>query len=188
MQKSIGITLCCLFLSLLALDAAHAARTALPRTGQTTSYAAGDDGAKQKGVAWPSPRFTDNGNGSVTDNLTGLIWLKNANCFGTQAWAAALTSANGLASNVCGLTDGSTAGQWRLPSSNELESLVDLSKSNPALPTGHPFTTIQAYYYWSSSTYANYAGYAWYVYMPGGVVVSESKTSNFYVWPVRSGQ
>ena len=38
----------------------------------------------QKGVAWPNPRFTDNGNGTVTDNLTGLIWLKNANCFGTK--------------------------------------------------------------------------------------------------------
>lgn len=51
------------------------------KTGQTTSYGTRDDGALQKGVAWPNPRFTDNANGTVTDNLTGLIWLKNANCF-----------------------------------------------------------------------------------------------------------
>src|SRR5215831_9628931 len=52
----------------------------VPRTGQTTSYAARDDGALQKGVALPTPRFTNNNNGTITDNLTGLIWLKNANC------------------------------------------------------------------------------------------------------------
>ena len=54
------------------------------KTGQTVSYALGDDGDLQKGVMWPVPRFTDNGSGTVTDNLTGLIWLKDANCFGSQ--------------------------------------------------------------------------------------------------------
>ena len=48
----------------------------------------GSDGDLQKGVAWPNPRFTDNANGTVTDNLTGLIWLKNANCFGRPVWTA----------------------------------------------------------------------------------------------------
>src|SRR5262244_923009 len=52
----------------------------VPRTGQTTSYAAGDDGALQKGVVLPTPRFTDNNNGTITDNLTRLIWLKKAKC------------------------------------------------------------------------------------------------------------
>ena len=68
----------------IQLTAGHWAQTGtytiypvmLPKTGQTTSYAAGDDGALQKGVASPNPRFTDNGNGTVTDNLTGLIWLE----------------------------------------------------------------------------------------------------------------
>jgi len=73
----------------------------VPQTGQTTSYAAGDDGATQRGVAWPSPRFTDNlvngvSNGTVTDNLTGLVWLKDANCFGVQNWTSALSKANSL--------------------------------------------------------------------------------------------
>ena len=54
----------------------------VPKTGQTTSYGAGDDGALQKGVAWPTHRFIDNLNGTVTDKLTGLVWMKNANAFG----------------------------------------------------------------------------------------------------------
>jgi hypothetical protein len=45
----------------------------LPETGQTTSYATGDDGDLEMGVAWPSPRFTVSGD-CVTDNLTGLMW------------------------------------------------------------------------------------------------------------------
>ncbi|MCW9078616.1 MAG: hypothetical protein OQK74_05525, partial [Gammaproteobacteria bacterium] len=40
------------------------------KTGQTSSWAPGDDGDLEKGVAWPSPRFTDNLDGTVTDNLT----------------------------------------------------------------------------------------------------------------------
>jgi hypothetical protein len=49
----------------------------VPQTGQTTSYAAGDDGAIQAGVPWPSPRFTDHGNGTVRDNLTGFSPRQN---------------------------------------------------------------------------------------------------------------
>jgi len=71
----------------------------VPKTGQTLCYdpecialpclevpcaGTGQDGELEKGVAWPVPRFADNGNGTVTDNLTGLIWLKNANCIGTE--------------------------------------------------------------------------------------------------------
>ena len=116
----------------------------VPKTGQTTSYGTRDDGALQKGVAWPTPRFTDNGNGTVTDNLTGLIWTKNANAFGQRTWAEALSDANGLASGSAGLTDGSKAGDWRLPNVRELQSLVDYGRSNPALPAGHPFTNVQS--------------------------------------------
>ena len=54
----------------------------VPKTGQTTPYVAGDDGTLQKGVAWPAPRFTDNSNGTVTDKLTGLIWMKDAGVLG----------------------------------------------------------------------------------------------------------
>jgi hypothetical protein len=218
MQKTIGITLGCLLLSLLPLDAVHAARVALPRTGQTTCYSTatnaaidcvgtiGEDGNMLKGVAWPTPRFTDNlvngvSNGTVTDNLTGLIWLKNANCSATLGgvvntgigltWANALTWTNNLVGNntACNLNDGSTAGQWRLPSVNELESLVDISTSNPALPAGHLFgTSVQSPYYWSGSTYSSNTTVAWTVSMYDGNVSNVSKTYNLYVWPVRAGQ
>ncbi len=84
----------------------------LPRTGQTESYADYDDGYYQKGVAAAGPRFTDNDNGTVTDNQTGLIWLKEGNCFGARNWNDALSACHNLASGSYGLTDGSKAGDW----------------------------------------------------------------------------
>lgn len=130
---------------------AQAAPADTPKTGQTTSYATGDDGDLQKGIAWPDQRFIDNNNGTVTDNLTGLIWLKNANCFGSSDWTTALTSANSLADGSCGLTDGSAAGEWRLPNVNELESLVHAGASNSAAwLIAQGFSNVQADWYWSS--------------------------------------
>jgi hypothetical protein len=156
------------------------------KTGQTTSYATGDDGALQKGAAWPSPRFTAS-NGAVTDNLTGLVWLRNANCDGAKQWAAALTWAATLASGNCGLSDGSVAGQWRLPSIKELSSLVNAGAVDPALPAGHPFTGVQSSYYWSSTPEAPYPSSAWGVYLVDGYMAAFFKTSGYYVWPVRDG-
>ncbi|MBF0509695.1 MAG: DUF1566 domain-containing protein [Deltaproteobacteria bacterium] len=158
----------------------------LPKTGQTISYGNDDDGALQKGVAWPSPRFTDNNNGAVTDNLTGLIWLKNANCFGEKNWTDSLAASNGLASGNCGLSDGSRSGDWRLPNPNEMMSLVDLSQC--ALPAGHPFTRVQSNPYWSSSTLPGSPPGTWFVYLPGGGGGAVSNTYDYYVWPVRGGQ
>ena len=103
-------------------------RAPVAKTGQTTLSATGDDGDLEKGVAWPSPRFTDNGNGTVTDNLTGLIWLKNANADGVKTWANALSYCNSLASGLAGLSDGSVAGDWRLPNVKELHSLIDYGR------------------------------------------------------------
>lgn len=194
--------------SLFMFDSANAATIALPVTGQTTCYNAsgtaiacvgtGQDGETQRGIAAPTPRFTDNGNGTVSDRLTGLIWLKNADCTDTVGsiikssgyltWGEALIWSNGLASGACGLSDGSIAGQWRLPDRNELDSLVDRSRSNPALPAGHPFTSVQSdgYGCWSSSSIANSS--AWVVSVGYGVVDYVSKYNYSYVWPVRSGQ
>ena len=47
-------------------------------TGQTSQVTPGDDGDLEKGTAWPVPRFTNNGDGTVTDHLTGLIWQRAA--------------------------------------------------------------------------------------------------------------
>ena len=98
-------------------------------------------------------RFLDNQDGTVTDSVTGLVWLKNAGCFSPSVWADALAQVNALASGACGLTDGSVAGQWRLPNLNELESLVDVSTSDPALSPGHPFINVSPAVYWSSTSY-----------------------------------
>ena len=169
----------------------------VPQTGQTSSVAIGDDGNLQKGVAWPNPRFTDNANGTVTDNLTGLIWLKDANCYGTRSWAQALSDANALASGSCSLIDGSTAGQWRLPNLREMQSLVHYGFSNPAVPNtagtgqwtpGNPFTNVQSGDYWSSTASAGFASFAWLVTLSHGDVYNDDETGTFYMWPVRGGQ
>lgn len=125
----------------------------LPRTGQTVSYTSGDDYSARQGVTWPGTRYTDNTDGTITDHLTGLIWLKDARCYSATDWSTALAAANLLASGTCGLTDASTAGQWRMPNINELESLVDVSQNSPALSNGY-FTNIDTTHaYWSSTTY-----------------------------------
>jgi hypothetical protein len=159
----------------------------LPKTGQTTSYATGDDGNLQKGVAWPSPRFADNGDGTVTDNLTGLIWLKNANCFGTRTWTQALSDANNLASGSCGLTDGSSAGNWRLPNVNELRSLINhYGQANISTwLNGQGFINVQDWFYWSSTTVA-YNLYNARNVNYGGELLESLKVNYYYVWPVRT--
>jgi hypothetical protein len=158
---------------------------AVAKTGQTSSYATGDDGDLQKGIAWPVPRFTDNSDGTVTDNLTGLIWLQNANRFGQRTWADALADCNSLADDGADLTDGSTAGDWRLPNVKELQSLLDYGNYNPTLPTGHTFSNVQSNYYWSSATYASNTGNAWIVNIWDGYVDDYDKSNSIYVWPVR---
>lgn len=189
-NKTTMVLMAALFMVLLpVLSMAEAVY--LPQTGQTTSYAVGDDGAIQAGVPWPLPRFTDNANnGTVTDNLTGLMWLKNANCFGGRTWANALNGANTLNSGECGLSDGSVEGDWRLPNVNELESLVHAGQANTAtwLNT-QGFTNVLAHYYWSSTTVVGGStGYAWGVDMWNGYVFVDCEDYYSYVWPVRAGQ
>lgn len=157
----------------------------VPKSGQTISYATGDDGNPPKGVSWPTPRFTDNLDGTVTDNMTNLIWLQQANCFGFKTWAEALTSANDLAEGTCGLTDGSIAQDWRLPNRRELESLIDYGQFNPALPNDHPFIGVQTFSYWSSTTRIDYTSFAWRVDLNFGNVYSTDKTSSSVLLPVQ---
>ncbi len=190
----------------------------VPRTGQSTCYNAagaviacagtGQDAALQLGVVWPNPRFTSN-NGTVTDKLTGLIWLGDANCNATVggvlktttlSWADALTWTNALAAGKCGLTDGSIAGAWRLPNVRELQSLMHYGFSNPAVPntagTGKclndascAFLGVQSSVYWSSSTLDGSTTYAWFVNTNVGLVFYDGKAAGAnYVWPVRGGQ
>lgn len=193
------------------VDASNATR--VPKTGQEDCWNAGggfigcpgtgQDGEDELGVlpkvtpssgvdgsyrvyGWTGIRFTDNLDGTVTDNLTGLIWLKDANCGGAKVWADALSYCNGLENGDCGLSDGSGAGDWRLPNINEMHSLVDRTQSTPALPENHPFTGVQSSYYWSSTTYESDTVGAWDVFMSTGHVSNVHKDFSDYVWPVRS--
>jgi hypothetical protein len=161
----------------------------VPKTGQTESVLPGDDGDLQLGVTWPDPRFTDNGDGTVTDNLTGLIWLKNANCFNALVWADALQASNDLADGQCGLVDGSTAGDWRLPNIKELLSLIDYSNAEPALPPGDLFTGVLAGLYWSSTSVTTDVvdGAAWIMQVWYGLTFPIFTDRGADVWPVRGG-
>jgi hypothetical protein len=163
-------------------------RSRVAKTGQTTLYKTGDDGDLRKGVTWPTPRFTDNtgsGAGTVTDNLTGLMWAKDANTAGLKNWDGALAYCNDL---ILGGHD-----DWRLPNVKELLSLIDFGKSDPALPGGHPFDNVKANllsFYGSSTTNHGNSAHAWHVYMHNGNVDSFGKgpLPLIHVWPVRGGQ
>jgi pimeloyl-ACP methyl ester carboxylesterase len=173
----------------------------LPRTGQTTCYDAtgstiactgtGQDGELLAGVAWPNPRFTDKGDQTVTDNLTGLNWTKDGIAPGPSAcspgsyktWQGALDYVKCLnTNNYLGHND------WRLPNRKELESLVNTGQPNTANWLYSQGYNVTDNGYWSSSTSAYGTSNAWFVDMYAGYVYYFGKSNYFYVWPVRSGQ
>ena len=157
----------------------------------------GQDGEYRNGSA-VNPRYRNNFDGTVKDNLTGLLWLQDADCFGQQDWATALSDASALADGSCGLTDGSMPGDWRMPNVLELLSLIDHGNENPALPWPHPFLISPdggygpSHSYWTSST--RYLGpvctlFAYRVQMFWGVPALVDAHPSSYedgrVWPVR---
>ncbi len=179
------------------------ANAPVPKTGQTNSCANYDDGwySTNKGVAWPHPRFTVVGEADtaetnqIRDNLTGLIWARDANLAGYgREWQDALdfiATINAPETLYGGTND------WRLPNLRELFSLIHFGTNSPALcdtegtaqwTEGNPFTGVQSSEYWTSSTYAlNFSGYMWYVILDDGRVGNDSIDfgASFYVWPVR---
>ena len=176
---------------------------AIAKTGQISCYdsagtavgcpATGQDGEQQAGVTWPTPRFTDNGitiptDKTITDNLTGLIWTKNANIAGAKNWQEALDYIKTM-NNSQNIDVSMGHNDWRLPNSNELESIVNKGEGKPAdwLET-QGFLNLQSLNYWSSSTYASNTVKAWYVDLGQGFVSSASKINFNYLWPVRKGQ
>ncbi len=153
-------------------------------------------------------RYVDCENGTVTDTVTGLIWLKNAGCLGSGRYAAANSAAAGLQTGVCGLTDNSSPGDWRLPTKTEWQEMiaravvlgctgVDAPSLTNTPGTGcfstgpQPFTGVQPGVYWTSTTSADFASYAWAVRLFFGVgyyAWKPSTNNTLYVWPVRGGQ
>ncbi|MBI3774395.1 MAG: DUF1566 domain-containing protein [Gammaproteobacteria bacterium] len=146
-----------------------------------------------------SSRFIDNGDGTVADLVTGLTWLKQANCI-NQTWSSALTAINSLASGQCGLTDGSMAGQWRMPNRNEMLSLVDRSETKQALRFNTEYSVIserplyqpailtaipEFEFYWTSTTDAADTTQAWTVESCDYGVYNVAKTNTQYSLAVR---
>jgi hypothetical protein len=175
------------------------------RTGQTVFSATGGDGDLQKGVAWPTPRFTDNHDGTITDNLTDLIWDKDADRFtsgsGDADWDQALSHCNNLAAaNGVDLTDRSVAGDWHLANVNEYMSLIHYGFSNPPVPntdgtsqwtTNEPFINVQSGRYWTSTTSASKEDEAWEVnfgILLSSLLLTTDKTRFKFCWCVRGGQ
>ncbi|MBF0552917.1 MAG: DUF1566 domain-containing protein [Deltaproteobacteria bacterium] len=135
-------------------------------------------------------RWCDNHNGTVTDTTTGLIWLKDA------GWGAdtAFNRAIGLAGEVkngnpASLTDGSQAGQWRVPTFDELNTLT-YGTEPISCSSQYLFTGVQwSYPYWTSTTasFDPATGLCLEVYSGYGVGYCP-KNGYFPFWPVRNGQ
>lgn len=178
----------------------------LLKTGQTTCYDAGgsviacagsgQDGELQKGA---QRGFTDNGDGTITDQATGLTWEKLSDDGSihdkdnTYTWANAFAKVATLNSTVfAGHSD------WRVPNLRELESLVDASTFNPATysafsPGCAVFCTVlscsctASSLYWSSTTLAAVPSEAWSVGFNVGNVSFNVKSSALYARAVRGG-
>lgn len=138
----------------------------------------------------PDSRYTEHGDGTVTDLHTGLMWKQcsegqtGATCTGavsTMAWANALTAAENTV--FAGFSD------WRLPSAKELQSLVETGCYNPAINAAR-FPNTSTGDYWSSSSYAANASNAWGVsFVNGYVYYYYYYKSDYYgVRLVRGGQ
>lgn len=139
----------------------------LPRTGQLSCFdqqgevvehtATGQDGDLQAGVVWPEPRFKDNGDGTVSDNLTGLMWLQNGNCLGRLSWHGALETAEKSTEMTSESCPGvSLYDDWTVPEITELESLFNAEEASADhWLNRHRFRNIQASGYWSRTTAPN---------------------------------
>ena len=120
---------------------------------------------------------------AVLDRETGLVWERTPSTFKLKWQDAQLNCNNLTVVNRMG---------WRLPTLQELASLVDRGQSSPALPPGHPFNNVQSGTaldsYWSATTFASRADDVWLVSFHAGDVFFTFKISSFNFWCVRGGQ
>jgi hypothetical protein len=154
-------------------------------------------------------RFVDCGNGTVTDAVTGLVWLKDAACLGVTDWAAGSAAATQLREGTCGLSDGSSPGSWRLPTLEEWRKTIAIATSmgcsgqgprTPPALTNDPgtscisdgpssFVGVQPGGYWTSTTHEQHPNNAWVVSLIGtidGFVFPAVKSFTLPAWPVRT--
>lgn len=138
----------------------------------------------------PASRFTDNRDGTVTDQATGLQWKRcsegqdwsGGTCTGTAGdynWQQALQRAD--TASFAGKDD------WRLPNVNELTSIVEEACYAPAIDLG-VFPAIPGLVYWSSSPHSYYPDYALYVSFGYGFLIDYAKDGALFLRLVRGGQ
>jgi hypothetical protein len=144
-------------------------------------------------------RYVDCGNGTVTDTATGLVWLKQSNCFPSSDWDEAKKAAAGLKTGDCGLTDGSSAGDWRLPTIAEWEATMGKAKelkcAGPVLTNDagtaciaagpSSFTGVESDYFWSSTMEGSTVSFG---DLDHGNLLRGNSINSLRVWPVRGGQ
>ncbi len=191
------------------------------RTGQTDCWssapalvscaATGQDGEHQAGVAWPVNRFTDNGNETITDNLTGLVWARDGNLMASRGdHTAGWDAQDGLQDGMVIWWLNATAprgpyealayiqylnsiqfggfNDWRLPNVNELLTLIHYGvSSSAAWLNTQGFVNVLEDSYWVSTTHTMWTNNSYRVYMVSGSCVMAVKTESHYIWPVRGG-
>ncbi len=120
---------------------------------------------------------------AVRDTETGLVWEQSPDTT-ARLWRGAQFHCNNR-------TVGNRKG-WRLPTIQELASLIDPTvppPPGPTLPPGHPFSNAQSSNYWSATTSAASSSFAWFVsFSVGGVGTDDKSFESFVVWCVRGGQ
>jgi hypothetical protein len=123
-------------------------------------------------------------NAAVLDRETGLVWDRSPDTQ-TRTWL--------VAHRFCvdrAVGNGNRKG-WRLPTVQELLTLIDPTRDAPFLPAGHPFTNVQSDFYWSATTFGENPGLAWGAGFENNLTEPgarfTSKDLPFFVWCVRSG-
>ena len=171
---------CCSGVCTANVCAAHHCQ-AFPATGQTTSFHAGDDGAMQAGAPLS---YTDNGDGTITDENTGLMWEKKSADGSIHDMDTSYTWNDAFDVHVAGLNSMNFAGHndWRLPNERELVSIVNYENKFPVPAVSPAFNTnctagctVQtcsctpfSYPYWSSTSYTTTPAFAWIVFFSNG--------------------
>jgi hypothetical protein len=125
----------------------------LPDTGQTRHFAAGDDSE----FSHHPPSYLVNGDGTVNDQVTGLRWQQTDG--GEMTWERAR--------DYCAALTLAGKDTWRLPSNQELFSILNHNNGKPAIDT-NVFTRSEAEYWWSSEARADDASKVWSVNAGGG--------------------
>ena len=146
---------------------------------QTTSYATGDDGNLQKGT---DRSYTDNSDGTIKDNATGLTWQKcSRGLSGTTCATGSATTTDWTAAGTYCSSLSLASKTWRLPTVQELGDLVDYSQAISPVVNVTFFPATIALLYWSSTTFVPSTTNAWFVVFNNGIVTADLKTNNYYV-------